>query len=148
MKMKWMMAGFQGSRPFLFYKKLFFCVISVTFLALFPAAAVHAEPVKIVIDPGHGGENLGGQYGSYTEKYMTMVVAEAMVEELEKYEGIEVYLTRTDDTELSLQKRWRQIFCSACISICRKNIRYTERKSGYPLSENVMRREKVSGICV
>ena len=105
MKMKWMMAGFQGSRPFLFYKKLFFCVISVTFLALFPAAAVHAEPVKIVIDPGHGGENLGGQYGSYTEKYMTMVVAEAMVEELEKYEGIEVYLTRTDDTELSLQKR-------------------------------------------
>ncbi len=67
MKMKWMMAGFQGSRPFLFYKKLFFCVISVTFLALFPAAAVHAEPVKIVIDPGHGGENLGGQYGRYTE---------------------------------------------------------------------------------
>lgn len=106
------MAGFQGSRPFLdirgsiwSMRTFFLCLFSCIFCLLFPAETVHAEPVKIVIDPGHGGENLGGQYGGYTEKYMTMVVAQAMAEELEKYEGIEVYLTRTDDTELSLQKR-------------------------------------------
>ena len=31
--------------------------------------AVHgAEPVVVVLDPGHGGENLGAEYGEYTEK--------------------------------------------------------------------------------
>ena len=29
----------------------------------------------IVIDPGHGGENLGAQVDGYTEKEMTMIVA-------------------------------------------------------------------------
>lgn len=74
-------------------------------LLLAPAKKVCAEPVKIVIDPGHGGENLGGQYGGYTEKYMTMVVANAMAEELKKYEGVEVYMTRTEDVDLTLQQR-------------------------------------------
>lgn len=73
--------------------------------AFLPVKKVHAEPVKIVIDPGHGGTNLGAQYNGFTEKYMTMVVANAMVEELKKYEGIEVYMTRTEDVDLSLQQR-------------------------------------------
>ncbi|MBD5551649.1 MAG: N-acetylmuramoyl-L-alanine amidase [Lachnospiraceae bacterium] len=123
MKIEWKMAGFQGSRPFLdgnrginrlSVLRHMFCItarvlftgfVTAVFLALFPAGKVYAEPVKIVIDPGHGGDNLGAQHGGYTEKYMTMVVANAMAEELEKYEGIEVYLTRTDDVKLSLQQR-------------------------------------------
>lgn len=123
MIIKWKMAGFRGSRPFLnrrddrggaAVRHLRFCTVrkiflagfvSVAFLALSPAEKVHAEPVKIVIDPGHGGENLGAEYGGYTEKYMTKVVADAMAEELKKYEDVEVYLTRTEDTELSLQQR-------------------------------------------
>ena len=63
------------------------------------------DPVVIVIDPGHGGENLGGQYEDYTEKDMTIVVAKAMKEELEQYEGVRVYLTREGDEELSLSER-------------------------------------------
>lgn len=63
------------------------------------------NPVIVVIDPGHGGENLGGEYEDYTEKEMTIVVANAMKEELEKYEGIEVYLTRNGDQELDLEER-------------------------------------------
>lgn len=98
MKMKWKMAGFRGSRPFLF------CVLAAAFFAG-AGVKVHAEPVKIVIDPGHGGEDLGAQYNGYTEKYINMEVANAMAEELRKYEGIEVFLTRTDDVKLSLQQR-------------------------------------------
>lgn len=64
-----------------------------------------AEPVVVVIDPGHGGENLGAEYGDYTEKEMTMIVARAMKEELEKYDGVVVYLTREGDEELSLDDR-------------------------------------------
>lgn len=75
-----------------------------------PAAAEEApapaeDSVVIVIDPGHGGENLGGQYEDYTEKDMTLITANAMKAELEQYEGITVYLTRTDDTDLTLEER-------------------------------------------
>jgi N-acetylmuramoyl-L-alanine amidase len=61
--------------------------------------------IRIVIDPGHGGENLGGEYEDYTEKEMSIIVANAMKEELEKYEGITVYLTRTGDQDLTLEER-------------------------------------------
>lgn len=73
----------------------------------FVAAAEEArpEPVVVVIDPGHGGNNLGAEYGDYTEKDLTLIVAKAMKEELEAYKGITVYLTRTDDTGLSLEER-------------------------------------------
>lgn len=66
---------------------------------------IEKKPVVVVIDPGHGGENLGGEYEDYTEKDMTIVVAKAMKEELEKYEGITVYMTRMGDEELSLDER-------------------------------------------
>ena len=67
--------------------------------------AIERKEIVVVIDPGHGGENLGGQYEDYTEKEMTLVTANAMREELEKYEGITVYMTRTGDQELSLDER-------------------------------------------
>ena len=64
-----------------------------------------AQPVVVAIDPGHGGENLGAECNGYTEKNLTMIVALAMKEELEKYEGIEVYLTREGDKDMSLEER-------------------------------------------
>lgn len=65
------------------------------------------EPVIVVIDPGHGGENLGAEYENYVEKEMTMIVANAMKEELEKYDGIQVYMTRYGDieTDMTLEER-------------------------------------------
>ncbi len=83
--------------PAFFLGLLFFCLGSIT--------AYGAKPVVAVIDPGHGGENLGAEYNGYTEKEMTMIVAEAMKEELEKYEGIEVYLTREGDRDMKLEER-------------------------------------------
>ncbi len=72
---------------------------------LISGMSVYAKDVVVVIDPGHGGENLGAEWEDHTEKDMTMVIANAMKEELEKYEGVSVYLTREDDTDLSLQER-------------------------------------------
>lgn len=63
------------------------------------------NPVILVIDPGHGGENEGTTEGNYLEKEMTMVTAEAIQEELQKYEGIKVYLTHTQDIDMSLPDR-------------------------------------------
>lgn len=69
------------------------------------AVSEEAEKIVVVIDPGHGGENLGGEYEDYTEKEMTLIVANAMKEELEQYEGITVYLTRSGDEDLTLEER-------------------------------------------
>lgn len=65
----------------------------------------NTDNIVIVIDPGHGGENLGGVYESFLEKDMTMIVADAMKDELSKYEGVTVYLTHSDDRDMSLKER-------------------------------------------
>ena len=59
----------------------------------------------IVIDPGHGGENRGTIENNHEEKLMTMTTALAMYEELLLYDDVEVYLTRTEDTDMSLKER-------------------------------------------
>lgn len=63
------------------------------------------RPIVVIIDPGHGGENEGAIYGGYIEKTLTLNTALAMKEELEKYQGVEVYLTRESDTDLDLDER-------------------------------------------
>ncbi len=75
------------------------------------AGSFHYPPdtdgeLVVVIDPGHGGNNLGADYNGYLEKEMNMTVANAMYEELCKYEGITVYMTHTSaDTAMSIQER-------------------------------------------
>ncbi len=63
------------------------------------------DPIVIVIDPGHGGKNLGTTQNGFEEKSMTLVTAKAMYEELQKYDNVEVYLTRTEDVGMDLDKR-------------------------------------------
>jgi N-acetylmuramoyl-L-alanine amidase len=59
----------------------------------------------IVIDPGHGGENLGTIENGFLEKEMTLQTADAMMEELSGYDGLTVYITRTGDEDLTLKER-------------------------------------------
>lgn len=64
--------------------------------------------VVVVIDPGHGGtgdRNLGAQYNGLSEKELTLQLANVLKAELEKYEGITVYQTRTTDVIMSLEDR-------------------------------------------
>lgn len=61
--------------------------------------------IVIVIDPGHGGTNMGARHNGVIEKEATMKVAIAMKEELEKYDGVVVYLTRTGDDSMELVER-------------------------------------------
>ncbi len=50
-------------------------IAAVSFSGLPVMEADAAEPVVIVIDPGHGGENLGTDYLPIPEKTYTMTVA-------------------------------------------------------------------------
>lgn len=89
---------------------LFFCIFFLFFSSckLFVQAGNLSEQkdtVVVVIDPGHGGENEGTIENGFQEKSMTLVTAMAMYEELSCFEGITVYMTRTEDKELSLKER-------------------------------------------
>lgn len=92
-------------------RRIFWAAAFPVFAALlfFAAPTVRcraSEPVVVVIDPGHGGENRGGEVeGQFLEKEITLQAALAMKQTLEQFEGVEVYLTRTADQELSLEER-------------------------------------------
>lgn len=61
--------------------------------------------IVVVIDPGHGGDNEGTRENGFCEKEMTLTTALALYERLSQYDGVTVYLTRTDDTDITLKKR-------------------------------------------
>lgn len=89
-------------------KGILICFAVLLFMTAFYVTSIEGkadEKLVIVIDPGHGGENLGGQYEQYVEKELNPIVAQAMKEELEKYEGVEVYLTRETDIDMSIKDR-------------------------------------------
>ncbi len=70
-----------------------------------PGLQEFGDELVIVIDPGHGGENEGTKENGTPEKEMNMVTALAMYEELSKYDNVKVYLTRTEDVDMSLAER-------------------------------------------
>lgn len=92
-------------------KRILALILSVAVIVAFAAfpeqgeTAYAAEPVVVVIDPGHGGENLGTDYLPIPEKVYTMQVALYMKEELEKYNNVTVYLTHTEDIDMDLDER-------------------------------------------
>ena len=60
----------------------------------------------VVIDPGHGGDELGTQGAKGTlEKEITLSVARRLRTLIESRLGLKVYLTREDDRTLSLDER-------------------------------------------
>lgn len=58
---------------------------------------------KIVLDPGHGGNNFGCIYNHIIEKNINLIVAKSCYKYLKKY--IDVALTRTNDTQITLKER-------------------------------------------
>ena len=57
-----------------------------------------AEPLVVVIDPGHGGDNLGTDYLPIPEKDYDFIVAMYMKAYLEQYQDVKVYLTASTHT--------------------------------------------------
>ncbi len=80
-------------------------LLAIPFSILPSFNARAAEPVVVVIDPGHGGSNLGTEYLAIPEKVYTMVVAQHMKEQLEKYDNVKVYMTHETDIDMSLKER-------------------------------------------
>ncbi|WP_163581933.1 N-acetylmuramoyl-L-alanine amidase family protein [Gracilibacillus saliphilus] len=64
--------------------------------------------LKVVIDPGHGGKDNGatGASGKY-EKSFTLSLSKRLEKLLKQESGIEVFMTRTDDSFISQESRYR-----------------------------------------
>lgn len=88
---------------------LILVAVLLVFTALPSEASSWVRPsdrnIVVVIDPGHGGENEGTTENGFCEKEMTMTTALALYDRLSQYDGVTVYLTHTDDTDLTLKKR-------------------------------------------
>lgn len=71
------------------------------------------SPLRVVIDPGHGGTDVGavGASGRY-EKDFTLKLARITASLLEQEPGIEVFMTRTDDRFISQTSRFRPTFAN------------------------------------
>lgn len=54
---------------------------------------------KVVVDPGHGGVDVGAKYGELFEKNLNFKISEYMVDNL-RYNGCKVIFTRNTDVEL------------------------------------------------
>lgn len=68
---------------------------------------------KVVIDPGHGGKDVGatGASGLY-EKDFTLSLSKKVYEILEEEEGIQAYMTREDDTFITTVDKYRPEFAN------------------------------------
>lgn len=94
-------------------KTAVFIACCIILCMVFPTEEIQAaqrlqnmdENIVIVIDPGHGGENEGTIENGFQEKSMTMKTASAMYDLLSQYDNVTVYLTRTEDKDLTLKER-------------------------------------------
>lgn len=75
-------------------------------IAAMPVTTKAAEPVVVVLDPGHGGGERGavGITGAY-EKDINLKISLYTKEALEKYPNVKVFLTRTTDETVGLTER-------------------------------------------
>ena len=66
---------------------------------------VRSRNKVVVLDPGHGGSDGGATANGLVEKNLTLKIAQYCKEELEKYSGVTVYMTRSTDVAVGLEER-------------------------------------------
>lgn len=91
-------------------RKKFLSVITVLFLlAALTVPSGAAEETVIVLDAGHGGNDNGTQGTlngtTYYEKNLNLKVTRYLWDALGEYGGVKVYMTRYEDTKLSILSR-------------------------------------------
>ena len=86
------------------YPLLRAAIFSVLMAFLFPGGAWAKYFSRIVIDPGHGGDDRGGRSGKVYEKHLALDTAMRLEHYLQA-KGYRVTMTRKSDNFISLSKR-------------------------------------------
>ena len=87
-------------------KKLFDLLLPALVLLLASAPAQARFFRTVIIDPGHGGHDKGGQWGMVYEKHLALDTSVRLENELKK-RGFRTVLTRRSDYFISLPQRVR-----------------------------------------
>ena len=91
------------------YMKKLMAVLLMT--AIFVVSGAQEESAKtktdlvVVLDAGHGGYDTGATGNGLQEKQLTYQIAQYWKAELEKYNGVSVYMTRSNDSFISINRR-------------------------------------------
>ncbi len=83
-------------------------ILLISFLLSISTTGQAAKSFRIVIDPGHGGHDLGAVRDSFIESRITLVMAKKLKEQLAVLKLSDTYLTREEDINVSLQDRVTQ----------------------------------------
>lgn len=88
--------------------KMMLAVLLVTAIFnVFGADDIQAKSsdLVVVLDAGHGGYDFGASGSGLYEKVLNLKIAQYCKAELEKYKGVKVYMTRSNDTYVGLDER-------------------------------------------
>lgn len=87
-------------------KKIIICgaVISAVIISAVVLVFSFTAPVQVIIDPGHGGSDVGAEYNGRYEKDDNLALAVLVNKKLHEM-GIDSALTRSTDKKISLEKR-------------------------------------------
>lgn len=86
----------------------FFAACAILACFAFAIPGKKSNPLTIVIDVGHGGNDFGAKYGDYTEKDIVAEISRK-VHQLNTNEEVVIHLTRTEDKFVSLDERVKAI---------------------------------------
>lgn len=78
--------------------------LTIVLIALTPTVGM-TSPLRVMIDPGHGGTDQGAVYGQAKEATITLQVAKVLEKKLKEDPRFEVSMTRSKDLNLSLGDR-------------------------------------------
>ena len=107
------------------YMKKLMAVLLMT--AIFVVSGAQEESAKtktdlvVVLDAGHGGYDTGATGNGLQEKQLTYKIAQYCKAELEKYNGVSVYMTRSNDSfaTRSMPVRKPKARCGLSFSNCK-----------------------------
>lgn len=129
--------------------RLFYILLAVLLLA-FNSSIQAARFTRVILDPGHGGRDLGGKSGLVFEKHLALDTSYRIKKLLEDH-GLAVELTRSRDRFIELEerarkgnKRSRTIFVSIHYNYTsRRSVTGAETfyfyKQSYPLAKYIQR---------
>jgi len=83
--------------------KLIFSILIL--MICFRALQASETPFHVVIDPGHGGQDLGAVRDSFVEKQIVLEIAKKLKAQLENHKNVTASLTRHEDVGLTLKSR-------------------------------------------
>ena len=84
--------------------KIAFVGLILVIIAVAVVACIIGKPVQVVIDPGHGGKDVGALYGERNEKDDNLALALLVNQKLREM-NIETAMTRNKDKQVSLENR-------------------------------------------